>query len=65
MNMGRAYAGLHQYNEALTYFKKVNIPLIPGVLNEMAKASLESGNVDSASSWLNQYQNEKDNLSYK
>ena len=59
MNMGRAYAGLHQYNEALTYFKKVSIPLVPGVLNEMAKASLESGNVDSASFWLSLYQNKK------
>jgi CHAT domain-containing protein len=59
MNMGRAYAGLHQFKEALTYFKKVNIVSMPGVLNEMAKTSLESGNADSASSWLIQYQNEK------
>ena len=59
MNMGRAYAGMHLYKDALKYFKKVNIVSVPGVLNEMARTSLESGNADSASSWLNQYQNEK------
>ena len=48
MNMGRAYAGMHQYKEALKYFKKVNIVSVPGVLNEMARTSLESGNADSA-----------------
>jgi len=62
MNMGRAYAGLHQYREALMYFKKVKIISVPGVLNEMARTSLESGNADSASLWLIQYQNEKTHL---
>jgi CHAT domain-containing protein len=59
MNMGRAYTAMHKYKDALVYFKKVNIHSVPGVLNEMARTSLESGNVDSASSWLNLYQNEK------
>jgi CHAT domain-containing protein len=62
MNLGRAYAGLHQYAEALASFKKVKIASIPGVLNEMARTSLESGNSDSASAWLKQYQNEKKSL---
>ena len=45
-----------RYKEALLYFKKVKILSVPGVLNEMAKTGLESGNADSAFSWLNQYQ---------
>src|SRR5580700_4299107 len=57
--MGRAYAGLHQYAAALASFKKVKIAAIPGVLNEMARTALETGNADSASSWLRQYQDEK------
>jgi CHAT domain-containing protein/tetratricopeptide (TPR) repeat protein len=59
MNMGRAYAGLHQYKQALSYFKKVKIEAVPGVLNEMAVTALESGMADSASAWLNQYQSAK------
>src|SRR5450432_1774293 len=39
MNMGRAYAGLHQYEAALASFKKVKIAIIPGVLNEMARTA--------------------------
>jgi CHAT domain-containing protein len=62
MNMGRAYAGLHQYEAALTSFRKVNIATVPGVLNEMARTSLEAGNADSASTWLIQYQNKKKSL---
>ncbi|HEY4936660.1 MAG TPA: CHAT domain-containing tetratricopeptide repeat protein, partial [Puia sp.] len=62
MNMGRAYAGLHQYKAALASFKKVKIAAIPGVLNEMARTALEAGNTDSASAWLNQYQNEKESM---
>jgi CHAT domain-containing protein/tetratricopeptide (TPR) repeat protein len=59
MNMGRAYAGLHQYQAALSYFRKVKIAAVPGVLNEMARTALETGNADSASAWLIQYQKEK------
>jgi CHAT domain-containing protein len=62
MNMGRALAGMHQYGEALKYFKKVKIASIPGVLNEMAKTNLESGNADSAFSWLTEYQDKKKTL---
>jgi hypothetical protein len=55
MNMGRAQAGLHQYADALASFNKVKVSAIPGVLNEMAKTALETGNADSASVWLNRY----------
>ncbi len=56
MNMGRAYASLHQIKMALNYFHKVKIAEIPGVLNEMSKAALDAGMADSASAWLGQYQ---------
>jgi CHAT domain-containing protein len=62
MNMGRAYAGLHQYEAALASFKKVKITAVPGVLNEMARTSLETGNTVSASVWLHQYQDMKKEL---
>jgi CHAT domain-containing protein len=62
MNMGRAYAGLQQYTTALTYFKKVNVEAVPGVLNEMARTALETGNADSAAAWLKQYQDKKKSL---
>ncbi len=62
MNMGRAYAGLHQYTTALTSFKKVNVEVVPGVLNEMARTALETGNADSAASWLKKYQDKKKSL---
>ena len=62
MNMGRAYAGLHRYTTALTSFKKVNVEAIPGVLNEMARTALETGNSDSAAAWLKQYQDKKKSL---
>lgn len=59
MNMGRAYAGLHQYDSALVSFKKVNVTSVPGVLNEMARSAMEEGNADSALVWLTKYQNKK------
>jgi CHAT domain-containing protein len=62
MNMGRAYAGLHQYAAALASFKKVKIAAVPGVLNEMARTALEAGKTDSASVWLDQYKGEKKSL---
>ncbi len=59
MNMGRAYAGLHQYTPAMKYYKKVRASVMPGVLNEMAKSELEVGNFDSALMWLEIYRNSK------
>jgi CHAT domain-containing protein/Tfp pilus assembly protein PilF len=62
LNMGKAYSGLHQYAEALSSFRKVNILSEPGVLNEMARTALETGNTDSAMAWLNQYDLKKKSL---
>jgi CHAT domain-containing protein/tetratricopeptide (TPR) repeat protein len=62
MNMGRAYAGLHQYEAALSAFKKVKITELPGVLNEMARTAMDAGNYDSAGHWLNRYRLEKKSL---
>ena len=62
MNIGRAYAGLHHYTAALSAFKKVNIRYVPGVLNEMARTALVSGNADSAKAWLKLYRIKKKSL---
>ncbi len=62
LNMGKAYSGLHQYAEALSSYRKVNILSEPGVLNEMARTALETGNTDSAMAWLNQYDLKKKSL---
>ena len=62
MNMGRTYAGLHRYADALTCFKKVKPVSVPGVLNEMAMMAIEEGKVDSATAWLNEYQDNKKSL---
>jgi CHAT domain-containing protein len=62
MNMGRTYRGLHQYEAALSFFRKVNISAAPNVLNEMARTALEEGNADAASGWLDQYRSEKQSL---
>jgi len=62
MNMGRAYAGLHQYDSALASFRKVKISTVPGVLNEMARISLESGNSGAAEEFLKRYQRDKKSL---
>ena len=43
-------------------FKKVNVEAVPGVLNEMARTALETGNADSAAAWLKQYQDKKKSL---
>ncbi len=37
INMGRTYAALGQYREALAYFKKVNAASVPTVLNEIGR----------------------------
>jgi CHAT domain-containing protein/Tfp pilus assembly protein PilF len=62
LNMGKAYSGLHQYAEALSSYRKVNILSEPGVLNEMARTALETGNTDSAIIWLKQYDDKKKSL---
>src|SRR5450432_201621 len=62
LNMGKAYSGLHQYEAALSSFRKVKINSEPGVLNEMSRTALETGNTDSARRWLHQYQLEKKSL---
>ncbi|MDP4252107.1 MAG: CHAT domain-containing protein [Bacteroidota bacterium] len=62
LNMGRAYAGLHRYPEALRAFRKVETKQLPRVLNEMARVALESGHSDSAMVWLNRFSTKKDNL---
>ena len=59
MNMGRTYAGLHQYADALASFRKVKPVSVPGVLNEMAMTAIEEKNADSAAVWLNEYQKDK------
>jgi CHAT domain-containing protein/tetratricopeptide (TPR) repeat protein len=59
LNMGKAYSGLHQYNAALSAYKKVKRSKEPGVLNEMARTALETGSTDSAKAWLIQFQHEK------
>ncbi len=60
LNMGKAFSGLHQYSEALSSYRKVNIAMEPGVLNEMARTALETGNTDSAMAWLKQYEQKKE-----
>jgi CHAT domain-containing protein len=62
LNMGKAYSGLHQYDAALSSYKKVKIASEPGVLNEMAKTAIETGNMTSAWTWLHQYQRERQSL---
>jgi CHAT domain-containing protein len=62
LNMGKAYSGLHQYAEALSSYRKVRIRSEPGVLNEMARTALETGNTDSAIAWLTKYDQLKKSL---
>ena len=53
MNMGRTYAALERYREALACFKKVDVVRVPGVLNEMAAAYLQLHRPDSCALFLN------------
>ncbi|HEY4156108.1 MAG TPA: tetratricopeptide repeat protein, partial [Puia sp.] len=62
MNMGRAYAGLRRYPQALTAFRQVQVEKLPAVLNEMARVALESGHSDSAQRWLDLFRSEKEHL---
>src|SRR5450432_1175727 len=62
MNMGRTYRSLHQYETAISFFKKVSVSEAPNVLNEMARTALEEGNAYAASDWLDQYRRQKQSL---
>jgi CHAT domain-containing protein len=52
INMGRTYAALDKYREALACFKKVNAGQAPSVLNEMAAAYLQLQRPDSCAQYL-------------
>ena len=54
MNMGKAYAAIKKYREALACFKKISPAETPGVLNEMALAHYELHQPDSANYYLDQ-----------
>ena len=51
-NMGRAYAGMENYPEALAWFRRVSLREIPRVLNEMANAELRLNRPDSCRWYL-------------
>ena len=55
MNMGITYSRTHRYAEAIDIFKKVKQQNFPGVLNEMARAYMESGKTDSALIFIKRY----------
>jgi CHAT domain-containing protein len=55
MNMGITYSRTQRYTEAIDIFKKVKQRNFPGVLNEMARAYMESGKTDSALAFINRY----------
>jgi CHAT domain-containing protein len=59
MNMGRTYRSLHQYEAAMSFFKRVKVSVSPNVLNEMARTALESGNAVAAAFWLEKYRKGK------
>lgn len=54
INMGRTYAALGKYREALVYFKKVNTTRVPTVLNEIGAAYLQLQRPDSCALYLDQ-----------
>jgi CHAT domain-containing protein len=56
MNMGRANAGLNQFNEALNCFRKVNPMKLPGVYNEIAAVQLKLNLIDSSIFFLDKLQ---------
>ncbi len=62
INMGRTYAALDQYREALRCFKKVNPVLVPSVLNEMASAYLQLHRPDSCALFLDRLRSAKTHL---
>lgn len=54
MNMGRAYAGLEKYQEALSSFRQVNATRIPWVYNEIGNAQWHLHRADSCAWYLDQ-----------
>ena len=56
MNMGRAYAGLEKFTDALTCFRKVNAAKIPAVINEMGHTQFRLHRPDSAAWYLDRLQ---------
>lgn len=56
MNMGKAYAAINKYKEALACFLKINPVETPGVLNELAISQLELKHTDSAVYYLDRLQ---------
>lgn len=48
MNMGKAYAAIKKYPEALACYKKIPATEMPGVLNELAICYYENKSTDSA-----------------
>jgi CHAT domain-containing protein len=59
MNMGKAYAAIKKYNEALACFHRINPLETPGVLNELALSHFELQHPDSAAYYLNRLQSLK------
>ncbi|HVS96723.1 MAG TPA: CHAT domain-containing tetratricopeptide repeat protein [Puia sp.] len=56
MNMGRAYAGLNEYQAALACFRKVDAGKLPGVWNELAHAQERLHRPDSCAWYLHRLQ---------
>jgi CHAT domain-containing protein len=59
MNMGKAYAAIKKYNEALTCFRKINVVEMPAVLNELALSHFELQHPDSTAFYLDSLQSLK------
>jgi CHAT domain-containing protein len=58
-NMGRAYAALDKYPEAMACFRKVTAARVPAVFNEMAFTQLRLGRMDSSAYFLDRLQSGK------
>lgn len=56
MNMGRANTALNKHEQALDYFRKVNVSQLPWVLNEIAYTQLQLRRFDSTAYYLSQVQ---------
>jgi len=56
MNMGRAYAGLNEFQAALACFRKVDAGKLPGVWNELAHAQEQLHRPDSCAWYLHRLQ---------
>lgn len=56
INMGRTYAALDQYPEALSSFRRVDAAKVPAVLNEMANTQRLLNRADSSGWYLDKFQ---------